>query len=58
MFKRRRSPRWVDGSLRCSFCGKPKAEVERLIGGPGVCICDECVGLCNDIIEKSEHRSR
>lgn len=58
VIKRRRSPRWVDGSPRCSFCGKPKAEVEMLIGGPGVCICDECVGLCNRIIGKGRTPSR
>lgn len=37
---------------RCSFCGKPQAQVYKLIAGPGVCICDECVSLCNDIIEE------
>ena len=35
---------------RCSFCGKPANMVKRLISGPGVFICDECVGLCNEII--------
>jgi cyclic pyranopterin phosphate synthase len=38
--------------LRCSFCGKDQQEVKKLIAGPGVYICDECVGLCDDIIEK------
>ena len=37
--------------LYCSFCGKSQDEVARLIAGPSVFICDECVGLCNDIIE-------
>lgn len=37
----------------CSFCGKSQDEVTRLIAGPGVCICDECVDLCNHIIEDS-----
>jgi hypothetical protein len=41
--------------LRCSFCAKPSSDVERMIGGPGVYICNECVGLCNDILE-SERR--
>lgn len=37
--------------LRCSFCGKKEDEVGKLISGPGVYICDECIGLCNGIIE-------
>ncbi|SOC28997.1 protein unfolding ATPase required for presentation of proteins to proteases [Brochothrix thermosphacta] len=36
--------------LKCSFCGKPQDEVKKLIAGPGVYICDECVDLCNEII--------
>ena len=36
--------------LRCSFCGKPQSEVRRLVAGPGVYICDECVEMCMDII--------
>ena len=36
--------------LYCSFCRKSAAEVEKLIGGPGVYICDACVGLCNKIL--------
>ena len=42
-----------DGSdkLSCSFCGKQQKEVKKLIAGPGVYICDECVGLCGEIIE-------
>ncbi len=39
-----------DGYLRCSFCGKTQKEVRKLIAGPGVYICDECVTLCNEII--------
>jgi ATP-dependent Clp protease ATP-binding subunit ClpX len=40
-----------DGSsLSCSFCGKSQKEVKKLIAGPTVYICDECIGLCNDII--------
>jgi hypothetical protein len=35
----------------CSFCGKPNTEVAALVAGPGVYICDECVGLCQQIIE-------
>ena len=38
------------GNLCCSFCGKSQKEVKKLIAGPTVYICDECIGLCNDII--------
>jgi len=38
------------GNLQCSFCGKSRDEVRKLIAGPTVYICDECVNLCNDII--------
>ncbi len=40
------------GQLKCSFCGKYQDQVRRLVAGPGVYICDECVELCNDIIEE------
>jgi ClpX C4-type zinc finger protein len=36
---------------RCSFCGKAKDQVRRLVAGPGVFICDQCVALCNQIID-------
>jgi hypothetical protein len=36
--------------LSCSFCGKSETEVSRLLGGPGVHICDACVGVCNNIL--------
>lgn len=39
-------------TVYCSFCGKTQDEVDKLIAGPGVCICDECVQLCMDIIEE------
>lgn len=38
--------------LYCSFCGKSQDEVRKLIAGPSVFICDECVDLCNDIIRE------
>ena len=38
--------------LFCSFCGKNQNEVKKLIAGPSVYICDECVSLCNDIIKE------
>ena len=39
-------------TLYCSFCGKSQHEVRKLIAGPTVFICDECVELCNDIIRE------
>src|SRR6478752_8831219 len=36
--------------LKCSFCGKSQKQVKKLIAGPGVYICDECIDLCNEII--------
>ncbi len=38
--------------VKCSFCGKSKKQVKKLIAGPGVYICDECIDLCNDIMEE------
>lgn len=40
--------------LHCSFCGKPQDAVKKLIAGPGVFICNECVELCNDILSKEQ----
>ncbi len=42
----------VDKSLHCSFCGKSQNDVRKLIAGPSVFICDECVDLCNDILHE------
>jgi len=42
------------GGLSCSFCGKPQKEVRKLIAGPTVYICDECIRLCGDIIGESQ----
>lgn len=39
----------------CSFCGKKQDQVQRLIAGPGVYICDECIGLCNEILAEELH---
>jgi ATP-dependent Clp protease ATP-binding subunit ClpX len=46
--------KFSDGSelLKCSFCGKSQKQVKKLIAGPGVYICDECIDLCNEIIEE------
>ena len=38
------------GLIRCSFCGKNADQVEKIITGPSVHICNECVGMCNDIL--------
>lgn len=43
-------------NLNCSFCGKSQKEVKKLIAGPGVYICDECIDLCNDIIVEEKER--
>ncbi|MCB9655756.1 MAG: ATP-dependent Clp protease ATP-binding subunit ClpX [Deltaproteobacteria bacterium] len=44
------------GNLTCSFCGKSQKEVKKLIAGPTVYICDECIGLCNDIIAEEQDK--
>lgn len=41
-----------DPSLKCSFCGKTQDSVKKLIAGPDVCICDECIELCNEILDE------
>ncbi|WP_430335997.1 ATP-dependent Clp protease ATP-binding subunit ClpX [Rhodococcus sp. ACT016] len=41
-----------DGLLKCSFCGKGQTHVRKLIAGPGVYVCDECIDLCNEILEE------
>ena len=53
-------PREGSGNLKCSFCGKSQNDVRKLIAGPTVYICDECIELCNDIIaeEWEEEKSR
>lgn len=43
--------------IRCSFCGKTQDEVRKLIAGPGVCICNECIELCAEIIEEDVYRT-
>ncbi len=45
-----------NGELKCSFCGKNQDEVKKLIAGPSVYICDECIELCNDIIAEEYER--
>lgn len=41
-----------DDKLKCSFCGKTQDQVKKLIAGPEVYICDECVELCNEILDE------
>ena len=44
--------KYEDGkNVKCSFCGKPQDAVKRIIAGPGVYICNECIGLCSNILE-------
>jgi ATP-dependent Clp protease ATP-binding subunit ClpX len=45
-------PNKYDAHLKCSFCGKSQEQVRKLIAGPGVYICDECVDLCNEILDE------
>jgi ATP-dependent Clp protease ATP-binding subunit ClpX len=45
-------PSRYDSHLKCSFCGKSQEQVRKLIAGPGVYICDECVDLCNEILDE------
>ena len=45
-------------TAHCSFCGKPREQVKRLIAGPGVTIRDQCIGMCNEILagaQRSKH---
>src|SRR5207247_6005306 len=48
---------WME-EFHCSFCGKQRREVRKLISGPRVFICDQCVTLCNDILAKEEASER
>ena len=57
MFRRRDSR--AEGkrvSRRCSFCGKGKDKVRRLVAGPGVFICDQCVQLCSEVLQSDAQR--
>jgi len=42
-------------NLRCSFCGKPQDQVLRMIAGPGVCICNECIELCQTVLDEENY---
>jgi ATP-dependent Clp protease ATP-binding subunit ClpX len=57
-FRRRAaSARKHTATLTCSFCGKHQRQVDKLIGGPGVYICNECVELCVQIIAKERPKT-
>ena len=45
------------GGVKCSFCGKSQDDVRRLVAGPGVYICDECIELCHDILDEEFEQS-
>lgn len=53
--KTRRRRRGKAADVRCSFCGQPRTPDVRLIGGPGVYICADCVGLCDEILAAEIH---
>jgi ATP-dependent Clp protease ATP-binding subunit ClpA len=52
--RRRRRARGKTGGLACSFCGKPRSDALRLVAGPDVYICAECIGLCTQILAEPE----
>jgi ATP-dependent protease Clp ATPase subunit len=56
--RRRVSSTATAEALRCSFCGKSETEVLKLVAGPGVFICNECVGLCNHILAQQADMKR
>ncbi|MDO4176652.1 MAG: ATP-dependent Clp protease ATP-binding subunit ClpX [Bacillota bacterium] len=45
-----------NNEIRCSFCGKPRSQVNRLISGNGVYICDECIQLCNEVLDEEQRQ--
>ena len=47
-----------NGSIKCSFCGKRQDQVQKLVAGPGVYICNECIMLCHDIISEEMGEKR
>jgi hypothetical protein len=58
MFGKKRSPTKSAASVpRCSFCNKSQDDVQKLIAGPSVYICDECVEVCEDIIAREREQS-
>ena len=51
-------PKHDDDKLKCSFCGKTQDQVKKLIASPEVYICDECVELCNEILDEEFFESK
>ena len=47
-------PKGNEKNIKCSFCGKPQTGVKRIIAGPGVYICDECIGVCRNILDEDD----
>lgn len=47
-------PKSKEKNIKCSFCGKPQTGVKRIIAGPGVYICDECISVCRNILEEDD----
>ena len=45
----------ITKSVKCSFCGKPQEMVKRIVAGPNAYICDECIAICNNIIEDENY---
>ena len=43
-----------DKNVKCSFCGKTQENVKKIVAGPGVYICDECIGICKNIVEEDD----
>jgi ATP-dependent Clp protease ATP-binding subunit ClpX len=50
-------PRRISKILRCSFCGKSAAQVDKLITGPSVHICNECIKVCCDILAEDQRKT-
>lgn len=51
-------PRGRQSSKQCSFCGKTQSQVKRLVEGPEVAICDECIHICDDLLKREKHDGR
>ena len=54
----RRKGRNLADRRKCSFCKRDERQTEKLIAGPGVYICDECIELCNEILEEERSQGR
>lgn len=52
--KKAKKPKQLEVNLSCSFCAKAQRDVQKLIAGPGIYICDECVRLCDEIIASEQ----